>query len=104
MPKFADVISHLKVDDRTYSKPVWWNSKRQLNKIIKRDEKISEIIKNATPRVAGSYSITPLERQPVSDTFYADILRGQLDSAKYSELAPWNPAFQKSKVILIDRK
>lgn len=103
MPKLSDTIGILKIGKKTFKKPEWWNSKHQLNKQIKSEEKTVKLIKKHTPRIAGEYTINTLESQPATDV-YVKQLHSQLDNTKYNELAPWNPAFRKSYVILVNKK
>jgi hypothetical protein len=90
MPRICDLIARLKVNQKVYKNPQWWNSKRQITKEVKRHDIPKQNINlKASYRVANS---------PMFDSF-------EKYQHKVPEYAPWNSVFRKSEtIILMDKK
>jgi hypothetical protein len=53
--------------------------------------------------LVGSLEVITLENQPSTDV-YVKQMHSLLDSEAFSEFAPWNAVFRKTKPIFINRK
>ena len=96
MPKIGHLINKLTVGDRVYNSPEVWNSAHKLKKFAKKEEFLRNIRANAR--------FISCEVHNLQENNYVGIvnqMHGKLDEIRYSQFAPWNPAFRKSKTIVI---
>lgn len=103
MPKLSEAISTLKIDGKTFTNPEWWSSKHKLTRQVKNENTMKELIQKHTRKLVGSLEVITLENQPSTDV-YVKQMHSLLDSEAFSEFAPWNAVFRKTKPIFINRK
>ena len=102
MVKLSEAISTLKIDGKTFTNPEWWSSKHKLTRQVKNEVLTKELIQKHTERLVGSLEVNTLESQPSTDVYIRE-MQTLLDTDKFSEFAPWNPVFRKTKPIFIKK-
>jgi hypothetical protein len=89
MAKIGDLISLLKVNQKVYKNPQWWNTQHQIQKEIK----LNNLLKpNANFKT--SYYVT-------SSTGFDSFTK---DQHKLPEYASWAPIFRRAKTIVLFNK
>ena len=100
MPKIGHLISKLQVGDTVFNNPEVWNSAHKIKKVTKKDEKLASIKANSLLNSSYRLSRTPIANSDV----YVRSLISELGNPKFSEFAPWNTLFNKTKQIILFRK
>ncbi len=100
MPKIGHLISKLQVGDRVFDNPEVWNSAHKIKKAAKKAERLASIKANSL--LNSSYRVSEFNHD--SCDVYVRNLTSQLDSSKYSQFAPWNNMYKKSKQIILFKK
>ncbi len=99
MKKISASITRLQIGKKNLKSMQKMSAK--LSKQAKNENFLKNIKTNAD--FSSSYKTIDLEKQPQTDE-YISRHRFNLDMDKYSELAPWNPVFQKFKTIILYKK
>ena len=102
MPRMFDLVGKLDVRGHQYNDPDWWNTAHKLKKRIKAGEFLKTLGKDANFKT--QLKVSTISDQPELDTFIHEALTNLESGEKYSEIAPWNPVFRKTKTILTFKK
>lgn len=97
MPKIGNLISSIHVKGKKYNKPEWWAAKHKIRKNVKKTS-----LYKANANFNFSYRVNSSRlKGSIWDEFKSNL---SVESKKYPDLAPWNPALRPSKQLVIFRK